>query len=111
MKSPAGDLDLTVENSVNLGYGRLYHLEFDDFLTDDPAITETMVAILPEGSSQPTYYHVFDLSQCRETGDFSWFFMTPRHGSQRLKLVFLSGKSMYGPGIYQNVTLSTAAYQ
>lgn len=111
MKAPRGDLLLSEGNTVNLGYGRVYHLTFDDFLTDDPEITETMVAILPEGSSKPTDYRVFDLAQCREAENFSWYFMTPRYGSGRLKLVFLSGKSMYGDGIYQNVTLSTAAYQ
>jgi len=111
MKEPAGDITLPEENSVNLGYGRVYHLQFDDFLTANPELTETMVAVIPEGSSVPTQYQIFDLAHCRETGDFSWRFITPRYGSGRLKLVFLNGKSLYGSATYQNVVLSTAAYQ
>lgn len=110
MKAPAGDIAIPEENTVSLGYGRVYHLEFDDFLSDNPELTESMVAILPEGSSQPTNYHIFDLAACREEGSFSWYFTTPRYGSQRLKLVFLDGKSLYGSAVYQNVTLSTASY-
>lgn len=111
MKAPAGDITLPEENTVNLGYGRVYQLQFSDFIPTDPEITETMVAVIPEGSSKPTQYQIFDLAQCREAGEFTWRFTTPRYGSTRLKLVFLSGKSLYGGGVYQNVTLSTAAYQ
>lgn len=111
MKEPAGDISVPEENTVNLGYGRIYRLEFDDFLTSNPEITEVMVAVLAEGSGKPTQSHVFDLNYCRETGNFSWLFSTPRYGSSRLKLVFLGGTSLYGSGVYQNVVLSTAALQ
>ena len=110
MKSPSGNIQLPEENTVSLAYCRMYHLQFDAFLTSDQTITETMVAVIPEGSSQPIQYQVFDLAKCRETGDFSWSFITPRYGSSRLKLVFLNGKSLYGSAVYQNVKLSTAPY-
>lgn len=111
MKQPRGDIILPEENTVNLGYGRVYELQFEDFIPPDSSLTETMVAVIPEGGSVPIQSYTFDLAQGREKGSFSWRFITPRRGSVRLKLVFLSGKSLYGSGTYRNVTLSTAAYQ
>lgn len=110
MKEPTGDLVLPEQNTVNLGYGRVYRLEFTDFITDDPEITQVMAAVMQEGSGKPIQYQIFHLEQGRESGKFTWLFTTPRRGSARLKLVFLSGTSLYGTGTYRNVTLSTAAY-
>ena len=109
MKEPRGDLLLPEQNSVNLGYGRVYRLEFEDFITDNPEITQVMAAVMQEGSGKPVLYQTFDLEQGREAGHFTWLFTTPRHGSARLKLVLLCGTSLYGSGTYRNVTLSTAA--
>ena len=111
MKAPAGNITLPEENTVNLGYGRLYRLEFSDFHPSDPSVTEVMVAVMAEGSGKPIQSCVFDLQEGRLRGGFQWLFSTPRYGSARLKLVFLSGTSLYGTGTYENVCLSTAAYQ
>ena len=94
--------------AVPVAYGKTYTVAFDDveFLQGEAAGVVT--SLYNRTTKTIMYSGVYDAEFCRNNGEFTWTFSTPKSGSDDLVLIFYAGLPGSTKDVsvkYKNVTL------